>query len=585
MKYKLLLLAAIVLCLCSVPVSAAEKACGSITELKQTLLEAVQKGETEIDLACPAVGTPSASDLTSELFGKFGQMSYGKNVLMNGIQTFNGNDYTSGDKRHYTFLFKYFYSAENNDAVQKQLTQWIHENITDDMSETVKSALVTEYIAENYQYCSISQNANAVTTVRYKQANAYGIADLAARMFTMAGLHNQIITGVIPGIYSSWDKTQPVTVDLLEQLYKSNTNQRTDALMAWNLVQVDGQWYHVNLSLFLLPEKTNVKRYEEELFNSDEVFDDSDGWIKSEYPAANSVLWIGSSKDKQFLRAYFDASLYKYPMAQTQQDVEQDCRDALKNGDSVVRVISKGDMPMPDFFGVTSEDGTSGMYSYEPLKYGGAFWETRFRKQNLTLTPNHPKVAYPLNQVPNTIQVERGQKFDKSMLTANVTSTAKEPEMMILSPSGFREEGGKFTALKSGFGIVALIGDDYSKIVKVTVSEPKLQIVLNDNILTNAEPIVKDGHTLVPLRTLLESMGASVNYDSTTRMITVVRGDKQIQMKPGSSAATVNGNNVTLDTPVVVIQGRTYIPARFVAESLGATVNWDELSNKVLIKM
>ena len=47
--------------------------------------------------------------------------------------------------------------------------------------------------------------------------------------------------------------------------------------------------------------------------------------------------------------------------------------------------------------------------------------------------------------------------------------------------------------------------------------------------------------------------------------------------------ARVNGKNATLDQPATVLNGRTVVPARFVAENLGATVGWDELENKVTI--
>lgn len=45
----------------------------------------------------------------------------------------------------------------------------------------------------------------------------------------------------------------------------------------------------------------------------------------------------------------------------------------------------------------------------------------------------------------------------------------------------------------------------------------------------------------------------------------------------------VNGQEITPDVPPQIIDGRVMVPARFVAEPLGATVKWDELNNTVSI--
>jgi N-acetylmuramoyl-L-alanine amidase len=56
-----------------------------------------------------------------------------------------------------------------------------------------------------------------------------------------------------------------------------------------------------------------------------------------------------------------------------------------------------------------------------------------------------------------------------------------------------------------------------------------------------------------------------------------------IELWINTNAARVNGRNVTLEQPPVIQNGRTLTPARFVAEALGATVEWDEKSRKVTI--
>ncbi len=96
-------------------------------------------------------------------------------------------------------------------------------------------------------------------------------------------------------------------------------------------------------------------------------------------------------------------------------------------------------------------------------------------------------------------------------------------------------------------------------------------------------PISENGRTLVPLRVIFESLGAQVQWDNATQTITGTRGNTTIKLTVGSKIATVNGKQITLDVPAKVINGRTLVPARFVAENLGAVVEWDSKNRMVKV--
>lgn len=96
-------------------------------------------------------------------------------------------------------------------------------------------------------------------------------------------------------------------------------------------------------------------------------------------------------------------------------------------------------------------------------------------------------------------------------------------------------------------------------------------------------PIEQDGRVLVPLRGVLEKLGAYVEYDTAKRTVTAMQGDKHIVLPLDSNQATIDGRPVTLDVPARSINGSTMVPLRFVAESLGARVNYDSASNTVAI--
>ena len=100
--------------------------------------------------------------------------------------------------------------------------------------------------------------------------------------------------------------------------------------------------------------------------------------------------------------------------------------------------------------------------------------------------------------------------------------------------------------------------------------------------------VIKNGRTLVPIRAIIEALGGTVGWDATTKKATVTLGKKIIALWIGKSAATVNGVSTLIDSTnakVVpeIINGRTMLPLRFVAENLGATVGWDQNTQTITI--
>lgn len=108
-------------------------------------------------------------------------------------------------------------------------------------------------------------------------------------------------------------------------------------------------------------------------------------------------------------------------------------------------------------------------------------------------------------------------------------------------------------------------------------------VVDGASVQTDVPPVIVDGRTLVPVRALFESLGATVGWEESTQTATATKGNTVISMQIGNTTAYVNGVAKTLDVPAQTIEGRTMAPARFVAESLNATVNWDSASDTVKI--
>ena len=100
-------------------------------------------------------------------------------------------------------------------------------------------------------------------------------------------------------------------------------------------------------------------------------------------------------------------------------------------------------------------------------------------------------------------------------------------------------------------------------------------------------PFVEAGRTFMPVRYVAEAIGISqdnILWDQATQTATFIKAGNVAQLKVGSKTLTVNGANISMDTAAKVKDGRTVIPVRFVAQALGASVNYDEANKTVTVK-
>ncbi|MDP4181913.1 MAG: stalk domain-containing protein [Bacillota bacterium] len=101
---------------------------------------------------------------------------------------------------------------------------------------------------------------------------------------------------------------------------------------------------------------------------------------------------------------------------------------------------------------------------------------------------------------------------------------------------------------------------------------------------SDTPPLIRNGRTLAPLRSIFEALGMKVDWNEATKTITAYNDKTTIQLKLGSKDAIVNGNAIKLDEPANTIRNRTLVPLRFIAENLGAKVSWDKVKKTVFIK-
>jgi hypothetical protein len=113
----------------------------------------------------------------------------------------------------------------------------------------------------------------------------------------------------------------------------------------------------------------------------------------------------------------------------------------------------------------------------------------------------------------------------------------------------------------------------------------EIRVIVNgDQIEFNSiGPREINGRLLVPLRGVLEKLGAYVDWDAGTQTVLANREGTKIEIPIGSRYATVNGERMHLDVAAITISGNTMVPLRFLSETLGARVNWDYQTNTARI--
>lgn len=108
-------------------------------------------------------------------------------------------------------------------------------------------------------------------------------------------------------------------------------------------------------------------------------------------------------------------------------------------------------------------------------------------------------------------------------------------------------------------------------------------VLLNGKLVEfeDVSPKMVNDRTMVPMRKIFESLGATVDYNDW--VITAVKGDKTIKHKIGENVIYVNDAPIEMDVASFETDGRTLVPVRFISNALGAYVDWENELQAVVI--
>ena len=114
-----------------------------------------------------------------------------------------------------------------------------------------------------------------------------------------------------------------------------------------------------------------------------------------------------------------------------------------------------------------------------------------------------------------------------------------------------------------------------SKAIKLQIGS-RIVNVDNEAVIYDAAPVIRNDRTLVPIRIVTETLGGKVDWNGVTKEVTLNIDGKEIKMTVGKTLEKYG-------VAPVIIDGRTFVPVRFVADELGATVAWDDATKTVTI--
>ena len=209
--------------------------------------------------------------------------------------------------------------------------------------------------------------------------------------------------------------------------------------------------------------------------------------------------------------------------------------------------------------GSSSGGGFSGVYNY-PVKLAGA------DGANVTLSDSY---AVAGEIVTITISPDRGKQVAEVIITdasGNAVSSKKIANNQY-----------SFTMPANTVNVDVILKDANYDLRIVMQINSKNILQNTDYVTSDVAPVIVDNRTMVPIRIVTELLGGTADWDAETRTVTLQINGKILSM-------VIDEEIPGFGTSAVIIDSRTYVPIRYVAEKLGANVEWIEAAQQIVIE-
>lgn len=126
--------------------------------------------------------------------------------------------------------------------------------------------------------------------------------------------------------------------------------------------------------------------------------------------------------------------------------------------------------------------------------------------------------------------------------------------------------------------------DVFANPTKTTNQPTPIKVKLNDKYLSfDVDPIIENGRTLVPMRAIFEYLGSKVDWYPETQTVIGYRDNMFIKLQIGNKTVYKNGKGYKIEAAPIIKDGRTLVPIRFISQSFGLVVDWDDENRTVLL--
>lgn len=148
-------------------------------------------------------------------------------------------------------------------------------------------------------------------------------------------------------------------------------------------------------------------------------------------------------------------------------------------------------------------------------------------------------------------------------------------------------KAGRLVFFTAGFIILMMM---VSVFVSDAASDPITITLDGKTVSTDADPIMVQNRTMVPVSAIVGALGGTSSWDQDSHTATFVKGSTTVKVTIGSKTAIVNGVSKGMDVAPKLVKvdnkggARTMVPLRFISEGFGYDVDWDNPTRTVIIK-
>lgn len=132
-------------------------------------------------------------------------------------------------------------------------------------------------------------------------------------------------------------------------------------------------------------------------------------------------------------------------------------------------------------------------------------------------------------------------------------------------------------------GVYDAQGPEKTIVLKIGSSEMTVNGEKKPIDAEGTEPVIVNGRTLLPVRAVVEEIGGDVFWDRDSKEVILNCKTHEIILKIDSTAAYLNGEPAVLDVAPVILNGRTMLPIRFIAQGFGLDVDWNGEKKEITI--